>query len=136
MVYTLGLAIVVGPLLIGSMYVLGNIFSMMFFRVIAKISFSGYLVHLMVIFVFFYNELKTRMYNTSTGVWYACLFILFTCIGGALIHAAVERPVRLLEEKFIDDSEDTISNQPMAARSKMSTQSYSSFDAGHDELED
>jgi len=95
--FGLALFMITAPCLVGNMPNLTRMLSNYFFLIIARISYAGYLVHLIVLQIVIYGQTQFYGLNQSYQAGLAISFFLAACFAAIILHLFIEKPATNLE---------------------------------------
>jgi len=99
--FGLALFMITAPCLVGNMPNLTRMLSNYFFLIIARISYAGYLVHLIVLQIVIYGQTQFYGLNQSFQAGLAISFFLAACFAAIVLHLFIEKPATNLEGIFL-----------------------------------
>jgi len=95
--FGIALFMITAPCLVGNMPNLTRAMSNYYFLIVARISYAGYLVHLIVLQIVIYGQTQFYGLNQSYQAGMAIALFLAACVAAIALHLFVEKPMTNLE---------------------------------------
>lgn len=101
-VYVFGLFLFFAPVLAGNFSFLKSIFACGFFTLMAKLAFTAYLVHLIILEGMFFGGTQFVDLEDTSQIYITLACVLLSLVLASFIHLMVEKPFSNLETKLLN----------------------------------
>jgi len=105
--FALGTMIILGLILIGKLHILKSFLHWRILKIISRLSFTGYLLHGMIIMIHSLGQDASREFTLSSGFSDSVSNFIIVGLFAGITSLFIERPLKNLEQRFIKYNHET-----------------------------
>jgi len=109
--FAIGIFMLTAPGLVGNLKPFTHFMGNYYFTLISRLSYTGYLIHYVFLFVVVYDSSQFLGLNPSFSMSLAFSIFIFSCFGALVIHLLVEKPFVNIETKIISKKRQKVMTQ-------------------------
>ena len=104
--FALGVFLIIAPGLVGNLKTLGAFLSNYYFTLISRISYCGYLVHLIILQIVSANTDQVPGFNQGNESMIGFAIAVISCFAAIVLHLLIEKPVINIETRILNKKKD------------------------------